>query len=114
LIRLILNPDPAKRITIEEIRSHPWYTQVEHQPPYTPPIFLGKETIPIDAKIQAMLERDHKIEPEKSEQEIKKNKFNNTTTTYYLLLKRKERAGILRQQYNDDVKKMQAKKKKNA
>ena len=93
-------------MTIADIRAHPWYRQIEHQPPYTPPIFLGKEPIPIDPKITAMLQKDHNIEPAKAEQEIKRNKFNNVTTTYYLLLKRKERAGILRQQYQDDVKKL--------
>jgi hypothetical protein len=70
---------------------------VEHPPPYTPAIFLGKEPIPIDTKILGMLERDHQIAPEKAEIEIQKNKFTNTTTSYYLLLKRKERAGIFRQ-----------------
>lgn len=65
---------------------------------------MGKEPIPIDPKIVGTLEKDHKIDPSKTESEIKRNKFNNVTTTYYLLLKRKERAGIFRQQYNDEVK----------
>lgn len=85
---------------------------VDHQPPYTPPIFLGKEPIPIDAKIIATLQKDHNIEPAKSESEIKRNRFNNTTTTYYLLLKRKERAGIFRMQYNEDIKKIVNRRKK--
>ena len=106
LISNILNPDPATRYTINDIRKHPWYNQVEHQPPYTPPIFLGKEPIPIDAKIIATLEKDHNMEQAKIESEIKRNRFNNTTTTYYLLLKRKERAGIFRMQYNEDIKKI--------
>ena len=90
---------PEERFTINDIRTHPWYNQIEHKPPYTPPIFLDSEPVPIDDKIVGMLQKDHGIEPEKAENEIKRNKFNNTTTTYYLLLKRKERAVILRQQY---------------
>ena len=97
LITKILNPNPDQRFTISDIRNHRWYKQVDHQPPFTPPIFLGKEPIPIDPKITAMLQRDHNIEPAKSEQEVKRNRFNNITTTYYLLLKRKERAAMLRQ-----------------
>ena len=108
---MILNPDPTKRFTIQDIRAHPWYNQVEHPAPYTPAIFLGKEPIPIDQKILGMLERDHGIEPAKAEIEIQKNKFTNTTTSYYLLLKRKERAGIFRQQYNEEVKKLLKKRK---
>ena len=29
LITMILNPDPTQRFTIEDIRDHPWYNQVE-------------------------------------------------------------------------------------
>ena len=106
MISNILNPDPALRYTITDIRKHLWFNQVEHQPPYTPPIYLGKEPIPIDQKIIAVLQKDHSIEPSKAESEIKRNRFNNVTTTYYLLLKRKERAGIFRMQYNEDIKKI--------
>ena len=112
LISNILNPDPAQRYTIQDIRNHPWYAICEHQPPYTPPIYLGKEPIPIDAKIMGMLVNDHNIDANKAEQEIKRNRFNNITTTYYLLLKRKERAGMFRQQYNEDVKKLLRRGKK--
>ena len=112
LIQHILNPDPTQRFSIDEIRAHPWYTSCEHQPPYTPPIYLGKEQIPIDAKIMGMLVNDHGIDAVKAEQEIKRNRFNNITTTYYLLLKRKERAGMFRQQYNEEVKKLLRRGKK--
>ena len=114
LISCILNPDPTQRYTINDIRKHPWYQSVEHQPPYTPPIFLGKEAVPIDPKIVGMLEKDHNTPPEKTENEIKRNRFNNVTTTYYLLLKRKERAGMFRMQYNEDIKKLVNKRRKQA
>lgn len=63
-----------------------------------------------------LLHRDYKIDIEKCEQEVKKNRFNDLTTSYYLISKRKERAGIFRQQYKDDLKQiMNGKKtKKNA
>ena len=62
LISNILNPDPAQRFTIQDIRSHPWYAIHEHQPPYTPPIYLRDEPIPIDQKIISMLVKDHSID----------------------------------------------------
>lgn len=55
LLSLILNPDPEKRFTIEDIRAHPWFNQIEHPPPFTPAIFIGKEIIPIDEKIMATI-----------------------------------------------------------
>lgn len=51
-----------------------------------------------------LLHRDYKIDIEKCEQEVKKNRFNDLTTSYYLISKRKERAGIFRQQYKDELK----------
>lgn len=113
LLRCILNPDPSLRYTIDDIRRHPWFSITEHQPPYSPPIYLGKEAVPIDAKIMGLLEKDYQIEPAAAESEIKRNRFNNTTTTYYLLLKRKERAGIFRMQYNEEVKKLLRRRNKN-
>lgn len=62
LLQLILNPEPSNRVSIEEIRQHVWFNQVEHVPPYTPAIFIGKDSIPVDEKIMGMLERDHTME----------------------------------------------------
>ena len=53
-----------------------------------------------------LLNRDYKIDIEKCEAEVKKNRFNDLTTSYYLISKRKERAGIFRQQYKDELKQM--------
>lgn len=58
-----------------------------------------------------LLHRDYKIDIEKCEQEVKKNRFNDLTTSYYLISKRKERAGIFRQQYKDELKQMMNSKK---
>ena len=67
-------------------------------------IILGRDQIPIIPKIMDLLHRDYKIDIEKCEQEVKKNRFNDLTTSYYLISKRKERAGIFRQQYKDELK----------
>lgn len=70
LLNLILNPDPDSRINILGIRSHPWFNQVQHSPPYTPAIFIGKEPIPVDDKIMAMLEKDHSMQRTKVEENL--------------------------------------------
>lgn len=59
LLSLILNPDPTKRYSITDICQHPWYTQIDHQPPYTPSIVIGKDPIPVDDKILATLLKDY-------------------------------------------------------
>lgn len=103
---MILNPDPTKRFSIEDITEHPWYNQIEHQPPYTPSVVIGQDPIQVDDKILATLNKDYNLDPTKVVDEIQRNRFNDYTTTYYLLFKRKERAAIFRQQYNDEVKKL--------
>lgn len=64
LLAKILNPEPTLRFNINQIRAHPWYNQIEHTPPYTPAVFIGKDIIPIDEKIIATLEKDYLFEPE--------------------------------------------------
>lgn len=75
-------------------------------------MIIGKDTIPVEEKILATLQKDYNLDPIQVTNEVQKNRFNNFTTTYYLLFKRKERAAIFRQQYNDEVKKLLQRKKK--
>lgn len=103
LLIMILNPDPQKRFTIQDITSHPWYNQIEHQPPFTPAVFIGHDTVPTDDKILQTLATEYDMDPAEVVNEIQKNRFNDYTTTYYLLFKRKERAAIFRKQYNEEV-----------
>lgn len=64
IIEKILNPDPTTRLTIEQIRSHPWFNIIKHIPPYTPAVFIGKDRIPVDDKILATLEKDYNLDRE--------------------------------------------------
>ena len=64
--------------------------------PYTPAVFIGRDTIPVDEKIISTLEKDHLIDRSLVIENIQRNRFNDMTTTYYLLFKKKERAGIFR------------------
>jgi hypothetical protein len=101
LIQSILNPDPTKRFTIEDIRNHPWYKQVK--PEEKAGTIIGEDPIPIQKNILELLNRDYQIDIQKCEEYLLKNRFNDLTTSYYLISKRKERAGIFRQQYKDEL-----------
>ena len=94
LINRILNPDPTHRFTIQDIRNHAWYNQVE--PSEKPGIIIGQDPITVTPKIMELLERDYGIDIQKCEQDVGRNKFNDLTTSYYLISKRKERAGIFK------------------
>jgi 5'-AMP-activated protein kinase catalytic alpha subunit len=45
LIKKILNTDPEKRVTMQEIKNHEWYNQVKPQD--LEGIIVGKDRIPI-------------------------------------------------------------------
>lgn len=87
LIRLMLTTDPDKRITIPEIREHPWYKQV---PDVARHCYENTEETEIDQDVLRQLEefgfpRDFAVES------IRNHKHNNVTTTYRLLLEKRQK-----------------------
>ncbi len=86
MIRGILNTDPAKRFTLDDIKRHPWYSLVpaaEHAG-----IVMGIDKIPIDPDIINQL-ASYGFNSDHSVRCIESNKHNHITTTYYLLLQKK-------------------------
>lgn len=51
LISRILTTDPDKRITIPEIRRHPWFNLVQSTLPEKPGIFVGQDFPAVDIEI---------------------------------------------------------------
>ena len=90
LMKKILNTDPAKRITIGDIRAHDWYAKIRSVE--MEGVIIGKDRIPVITEFIEQL-RDH-FTGENLEQAttfVQNNKHNQVTSTYYLLLKKKER-----------------------
>mmetsp|Transcript_2705 Transcript_2705/g.2852 ORF Transcript_2705/g.2852 Transcript_2705/m.2852 type:complete len:650 (-) Transcript_2705:365-2314(-) len=85
IIKSILTTDPNKRITIEGIRKHPWYTQASHRD--LPGIVIGYDNVPIDGSILSNLTK-HGFQLDHARKCLESNKHNPVTTTYHLLLKR--------------------------
>ena len=86
LLKNLLNTDPNKRYTIQDIRNHPWYniTKAEKEPEG---IIIGVNPVPIDFIILNQMEA-FGFNQEYAKKCIEANKHNHLTTTYYLLLQR--------------------------
>jgi 5'-AMP-activated protein kinase catalytic alpha subunit len=81
----VLNTDPDKRFTIAEIRSHPWFCQVNES--NSEGIIVGYSAMPVNTEILEQLV-SFNIDPEHCQKCIEANKHNDVTTTYYLMMKK--------------------------
>lgn len=83
LINLILNIDPNKRVTIEQIKRHNWCSMSMIS--ISRGILVGRDQMPINRGVLKQLE-GYGINVEYAEQCLLANRHNQVTTTYYLLL----------------------------
>ena len=86
LFNKILNTDPEKRLTIEQIREHPWFSLVECDSNFKG-IKVGIDPIPLDQNILNRMETEYGIDKEYAKKCIQANKHNHISASYYLLLK---------------------------
>lgn len=91
LIKNVLNTDPTKRFTIEDIRKHPWMNQVEF-PKKSEGIIVGYHQMPIDLNVLSSLEQ-YGFQNDNAQKCLDANKHNHVTTTYYLLLRKFHQSG---------------------
>lgn len=92
LIKMILNTDPEKRYTIDQIRSHPWYRL---NPPNEPQgIIHGYHKISIDDTILAQVS-GYGYDQEEIRRLLNNNKHNKMTTLYYLLMLKASKNGYI-------------------
>ena len=85
LIIGILNKDPNGRLTIDEIRNHPWYCQINEI--VYPGIFAGHNHVPVEDQILNQLEQ-LKIYAEYTRKCLEANKDNEKNFASELLLKK--------------------------
>lgn len=83
----ILNTDPTKRFTIDQIRKHNWWNISPSTVNFSNGIIVGYHRIPVDDSI---LRKTVKLgfQSEFTKKCIEANRHNDCTTTYYLLLKK--------------------------
>ncbi len=90
LIRRILNTDPSRRFTLDDIKTHPWFNLVPVRE--TPGIIVGLHQVPVDQEVVQQAAR-FGFKPEFTARCVQANKHNHATATYYLLLQKKLREG---------------------
>jgi len=91
LLKCILNTDPQKRYTIQDIRNHPWYNIIRAEKE-SDGIIIGMNPVPVDNSILQKLERFN-FSLSNAKKCIEANKHNHVTTSYYLLLQEHLRNG---------------------
>lgn len=87
LIRRILTTDPEKRITIPEIKRHPWFNIVPYTLPGEPGVFVGTDCPPVDTSILKKMHTDFGHDPLHVLKCLEANSHNSLFATYFLLLK---------------------------
>ena len=93
LIHKILNINPEKRYTIDQIKKHKWFKMVNTDNIISEGLLLDKYIVPIDNDIINILVDDYKLNEEEIKIDLIKNRHNLITTSYYLLLKKKIKEG---------------------
>ena len=89
----ILNVNPEKRYTIEQIKNHPWFNIINPRINMSEGLLLNVYIVPIDESILEEMVNKLKFNEEEVRANLITNNHNHTTTTYYLLLKKKLREG---------------------
>lgn len=85
LISRVLELDPEKRATIEQIREHPWMKN-NAQVPNNQGIIVGYNRIPVDENVLQKLSGKG-YDPQYVTKCVEANRHNDATTAYYLAMK---------------------------
>ena len=93
LLRKMLQTNPRKRITLNDIKHHSWFNIVSPIDNVHNGIDVNTHVLPIDEDIVDKMEK-YEYDKNEVKRNIILNEHNNITTTYYLLLKKKVRQGI--------------------
>ena len=93
LIKSILETNPEKRITIEEIKNHEWINSFGFNYLKSPGVLLDEYYLPIDIDLIKEIESEDEEKMKKIIEDILMNKHNKNTINYYLKCEIKKREG---------------------
>ena len=93
LLNKILVTDPKKRLTIYQIKNHPWFSLYNNKGKLmmNEGLLLTKYVVPVDEDVVSSMNKKFNISEEKIRISILSNKHDNISTIYYLLLYKKIR-----------------------
>jgi len=93
LLNKILVTDPKKRLTINQIKSHPWFSTYNDKGKLMvrEGLLLSKYVVPIDEEVVSSMSTKYNLSDEKIRISILTNKHDDIATIYYLLLHKKIR-----------------------
>jgi 5'-AMP-activated protein kinase catalytic alpha subunit len=91
LINKILVTDPKKRLTIYQIKHHPWFSLYNDKGKLmiSDGLVLSKIVEPIDEEVVSSMNKTFNLPEQKIRISILSNKHDDITTIYYLLLQQK-------------------------
>ena len=93
ILHRILNVDPKSRITIPQMKKHPWFNLINPKFNMTEGLLLNKVIVPIDENIISKMVNEYKFNEEEVRTNLLLNNHNHITTTYFLILNQKLRNG---------------------
>ena len=93
ILHRILNVDPKSRITIPQMKKHPWFNLVNPKLNMSEGLLLDKVIVPIDEDIIYKMVNEYKFNGEEVRINLLLNNHNHITTTYFLILNQKIRNG---------------------
>ena len=93
LIQKILEINPEKRITIDEIKNHKWVNSFDFNYLKSPGVILDEYFLPVDIYLIKDIEGENEEKIRKMVKDILMNKHNINTINYYLQNEIKKRKG---------------------
>ena len=93
ILHRILNVDPKSRLTIPEMKKHPWFNLINPKLNMSEGLLLNKVIVPIDENIIYKMVNEYKFNGEEVRTNLLLNNHNHITTTYFLILNKKLRNG---------------------
>ena len=91
LLNKVLVTDPKKRLTIYQIKHHPWFSLYNNKGKLmiSEGLILNRYVVPIDEEVVSFMNKNFSVKEEKIRISILSNKHDDLSTIYYLLLHKK-------------------------
>ena len=94
LLKKILEKNPNKRITLEQIKQHPWLHLIDFDFEKSKGISIDQDVIPVDLEVVREMGTNDEDKIKKIIKDILNNSHNKNTCNYYLKIEQRKRKNI--------------------